>query len=81
MAKGTLYEDAGDGYGYRKGDYRLTTFRAERAPDNTLTLRALSHEGEREHPAREVVVRVVTDRGSVEGRGSEDEGVQIKLPE
>ena len=81
LAEGTLYEDAGDGYGYCKGDYRLTTFRAERAPNNTVTLRALSHEGQREHPAREVVVRVVTDRGTAEGLGSEDEGVEIKLPE
>ena len=81
LAEGTLYEDAGDGYGYRKGDYRLTTYRAERAPNNTLTLRALSHEGLREHPSREVVVRVVTDRGLAEGRGSEDEGILIKLPE
>ena len=25
-ARGTLYEDAGDGYGYEHGMYRLTTF-------------------------------------------------------
>lgn len=25
-ATGTLYEDAGDGYGYQKGEYRLSTF-------------------------------------------------------
>ena len=81
LAEGTLYEDAGDGYGYRKGDYRLTIYHAEPGPNNTLTLRALSHEGQREHPAREVVVRVVTDRGTAEGRGSEDEGVEVKLPE
>ena len=80
-AEGTLYEDAGDGYGYRKGDFRRTVFRAERTPGNTVTLRARSHEGRREHPAREVVVRVVTDRGTVEGRGSEDGGVEVKLPE
>jgi alpha-glucosidase len=28
-AKGTLYEDAGDGFGYLQGDYRLTTFTAK----------------------------------------------------
>jgi len=27
-AEGTLYEDAGDGYGYQRGEYRLTTFKA-----------------------------------------------------
>ena len=30
-AEGLLYEDAGDGYGYRDGEYRLTRFTAERA--------------------------------------------------
>ena len=69
LAEGTLYEDAGDGYGYRRGDYRLTTYRAERAPNNTLTLRVLAHEGQREHPPRQVVVRVVTDRGMAGGEG------------
>jgi alpha-glucosidase len=29
-ASGTLYEDAGDGYGYQHGEYRLTTFKATR---------------------------------------------------
>jgi len=29
-ARGTLYEDAGDGYGYQHGEYRLTTFYARR---------------------------------------------------
>jgi alpha-glucosidase len=27
-ASGTLYEDAGDGYGYQRDEYRLTTFKA-----------------------------------------------------
>jgi alpha-glucosidase len=81
LAEGTLYEDAGDSYAYRHGLYRLTTYRAERAPDNRVTLRALSHEGMREHPPRGVVVRVLTDRGVVEGQGLEDEGIEIKLPD
>ena len=29
-AEGQLYEDAGDGDGYKKGEYRLTTYRARR---------------------------------------------------
>jgi len=29
-AAGTLYEDAGDGFGYQRGDYRVTTYKARR---------------------------------------------------
>ncbi|MFM7231630.1 MAG: TIM-barrel domain-containing protein [bacterium] len=30
-ARGVLYEDAGDGYGYERGEYRVTEFEARRA--------------------------------------------------
>ena len=45
-AEGQLYEDAGDGFGYRDGDYLLTTYRASTRDDL-----ALAHE--RRHVARE----------------------------
>ncbi|MDX2016592.1 MAG: glycoside hydrolase family 31 protein [Planctomycetota bacterium] len=32
QASGKLYEDAGDGYGYKQGAYRLTTWKAHREP-------------------------------------------------
>jgi alpha-glucosidase len=43
-AEGTLYEDAGDGYGYRDGEYRLTRFVAQLDGDR-LQVKAVSSEG------------------------------------
>ncbi len=32
LARGEIYEDAGDGYGFEKGDFALTTFQAKATP-------------------------------------------------
>ena len=40
-AAGLLYEDAGDGYGYRRGEFRLTRFVATSGPgDGDVTIAA-----------------------------------------
>ena len=52
-ARGTLYEDAGDGYGYERGVYRLTTFQvSQRAGRVSL---ATSYEGNWPEPAGRTV--------------------------
>ncbi len=43
-AAGTLYEDAGDGYGYRAGEYRLTRF-AARLAGGRVEVRIAASEG------------------------------------
>jgi alpha-glucosidase len=63
-ASGTLYEDAGDGYGYRSGEYRLTTFHvAQRDGKVALTT---SHKGDWLEPAGRSVEVVVV--GGDDGR-------------
>lgn len=69
-AQGTLYEDAGEGYGYRHGDYRLTYYRARRQGD-TVHISIASSDGKRRAAAREVVVQVVTDDGVFTGKGQD----------
>ena len=75
---GTLYEDAGDGYGYRSGDYLLTTYVAK-LRGNKLRVRVAASEGHRTHAPREIVVQVVTDDGVVTAHGAEDKLV-VTLP-
>ncbi|WP_158883633.1 TIM-barrel domain-containing protein [Rhodanobacter sp. L36] len=70
QARGELYEDAGDGYGYRKGDYRLTTYVAERKKDQVV-LRIAETRGNRTHHQRDIVVQVVTNDGVYIGKGDE----------
>jgi len=56
-ARGTLYEDAGDGYGYERGVYRLTTFQvSQRAGRVSL---ATSYEGNWPEPDGRTVELVV----------------------
>jgi alpha-glucosidase len=43
-AIGRLYEDAGDGYGYRTGEYRLTTYEVKRR-DTGAVVRVIDCEG------------------------------------
>ncbi|MEO0482167.1 MAG: TIM-barrel domain-containing protein [Planctomycetota bacterium] len=58
-ATGTMYEDAGEGYGFLSGDFLLTTYRAERTGD-TVTVTVDSTEGNRARPNRPLTVRVLT---------------------
>ena len=77
-AQGVLYEDAGDGYGYQAGDYLLTTYSAMRV-DNTVEVRIVSEEGDRERPKRSIDVMVITDSGTFEGSGSETSTIVVPL--
>jgi alpha-glucosidase len=58
-ARGCLYEDAGDGFGYRDGDYLLTTFEAART-DTGVDVRVLHEQGGRPRPERELRLEVLT---------------------
>lgn len=60
VAVGTLYEDAGDGYGFERGEFRLTTFRADVSP-GAARVSEERVEGSMPRPARTVAVEVVDD--------------------
>ena len=77
-AQGRLYEDAGDGFEYTRGDYALTKYRAVRQGDSVLVA-VETREGKRKIPDRAIQVRVVTDQGSREGHGMESKGVVVSL--
>lgn len=57
-ASGTLYEDAGDGFGYRKGEFRRTQFWA-RQSQGTLRLTVKKAEGKWALPERTLHVEVL----------------------
>jgi alpha-glucosidase len=77
-ARGFLYEDAGDGYGYQEGDYLLTTYAAERV-GQTVEVRIEAEEGQRVRPERSVEVVVVTDSGLYQQRGPETSTIVVPL--
>ncbi len=72
-AEGILYEDEGEGYGYRDGAYLLTRYRATRS-ERGWTIEVASSEGAWERPRRRVEVVVLPGEGPRSGTG-EDGGV------
>lgn len=61
-ADGTLYEDDGDGYGYRHGDYANYQMKAATAKvgkKQMLTFTLQQQEGQRQHPGREIRVALI----------------------
>ncbi|MDP1663124.1 MAG: glycoside hydrolase family 31 protein [Phycisphaerales bacterium] len=77
-ATGTLYEDAGEGYGYRDGAYLLTTFTAERKGDSvTVTIKGA--EGRMAAPARGMTVRVLTANGEATATGSYGKSLTVPI--
>ncbi len=79
-AKGTLYEDAGEGWTYTKGEYLLTTYEAQKN-GSTVTVRIQKTQGHMARPQRTLAVELVTDQGVVTGRGTETQGIKIELPQ
>jgi alpha-glucosidase len=83
-AEGALYEDAGDGFGYREGEYRLTRYKAERiegiaGPLVRVTIAGV--EGDLPRPAgRTVRLRVLLDNGfEATAEGAEAPAMHVNL--
>lgn len=76
-AVGTLYEDAGDGWGFRQGEFLLTTYKAARTGDR-VTVSIASSQGKMSRPERTVVVQIVGDAGLV-GTGTGKDGDTITV--
>jgi len=77
-ATGTMYEDSGDGWGYKKGDYSLTTYQAEKSGSNVVVKVAKS-EGNRERPKRNVNVRVIAGGIEYAGSGADGQAITVNL--
>ena len=76
-AVGTLYEDAGDGFGYREGDFLLTTYAAERK-GNEVVVTVAKTEGTRARPARSLVVQIAGTQLSASGTDGQPVRVPLK---
>ena len=76
-ATGRLYEDAGDGFGYREGDYLLTTYEATQR-DKVVEIKISKQEGARSRPHRELNIELLTDEGVVTASGTDGDPVTIQ---
>ncbi|MBL8764006.1 MAG: DUF5110 domain-containing protein [Phycisphaerae bacterium] len=77
-AEGTLYEDAGEGFDYREGQYLLSTYRAVR--DGTLvTVSLAATEGKMPRADRRIEVQVLSNGMVFTGTGRDGSSVTIDL--
>ena len=77
-AEGCVYEDAGDGFGYREGHYLLTTYEAA-LRDGVVEVRIAQEEGRRARADRELRVELLGDGGGVKAKGRDGESVRLVL--
>ncbi|XP_010421586.1 PREDICTED: uncharacterized protein LOC104707030 [Camelina sativa] len=77
-AKGLLFEDDGDGYGYIKGRFLVTHYIAERH-SSTVTVKVLKTEGDWQRPTRRVHVQLLLGGGAMlDAWGTDGEIIHIK---
>ena len=77
-AEGELYEDAGEGFGYRKGDYRRALYTAARR-GKTLRVAFGRAEGRRPAPGRRVTVRAWNGTAWTTAEGIEGRTLEMPL--
>ncbi len=77
-AEGKLYEDAGEGFDYREGDFLHTTYEA-RLEGGTVVVEIQGETGSRARPVRTLHVEVLTERGVCRGTGQDGEPVRVAL--
>ena len=78
-AKGTLYEDAGDGFQYRKGEFLISAFKAKQTGSSVRVV-IKSVEGKLKPTNRNYKVCIVTDNGTLEGKWTKGTTVSLALP-
>ncbi|XP_002883444.2 uncharacterized protein LOC9321644 isoform X2 [Arabidopsis lyrata subsp. lyrata] len=79
-AKGLLFEDDGDGYGYTKGRFLVTHYIAERH-SSTVTVKVSKTEGDWQRPKRRIHVQLLLGGGAMlDAWGMDGEIIHIKVP-
>ncbi|WP_207421109.1 TIM-barrel domain-containing protein [Desertivirga brevis] len=79
-AEGQLYIDAGDGWGFKTGDYSLLSFNAKRV-GNTVNIKLASKAGKRDayKEIQKINAEVLINGKVYRGSGSLKSGIQVSL--
>jgi alpha-glucosidase len=80
VANGTLYEDAGDGFQYKKGDYLLSGYRAVQT-GTSVTVTVTATEGNLKPANRSYRICVVTDKGTFESKWTKGNSISVEVKE
>lgn len=79
-ASGTLYEDAGEGWAYKDGEYLLTEY-AARLDGDTVVVEVVGAEGDMRPMDRQLTVNVLLEDRIVTGQGMDGDPLRISLPD
>lgn len=79
-AKGTLYEDAGDGFQYKKGEYLLSGYLAVQT-GTTVKVTVTAKGGNLKPTNRNYRICVVTDKGTFESKWTKGNSILVDLKE
>ena len=76
-AEGVLYEDANDGFNYRKGEFRKSTFTAQKQGNKLFITRKVK--GKFKIGKRNIKIEVITDKGVIKKTVKESKRMIINL--
>lgn len=80
-ASGNLYEDAGDGFGYKKGDYIVTRYDVAPNLSMGVDVIATQADGKRPPTKRQIIVSVFENGAwRSTGSGTEAEKLSVHMP-
>jgi len=79
-ASGTMYEDAGEGFQYRKGEYKTFNFSAQQI-GSTVKVTISPLKGLLKPTTRNYKVCIMTDNGTTEGKWTTGNKISIVLPD
>ncbi|MBN1901837.1 DUF5110 domain-containing protein [Candidatus Sumerlaeota bacterium] len=77
-AAGVLYEDEGEGYGYKKGEYLFSSYTAEKKGDSVIVRKTKSR-GKMKFKDRIINIEVITGGKVFKGKGKEDQPITIRI--
>lgn len=77
-ATGKLYDDAGDGFAYKDGEYAVWQFKATKQPENILVT-AYKVDGQLSEDPKTYKVLLYTDNGIVESQWQKGNNITIPL--
>lgn len=77
-AEGKLYHDAGDGYGYKNGEYALLTIKAEKQGDEVL-VKVADKTGNYKVDNKSTTVYLYVDGKVIKGTGTLDNTIILKI--
>jgi len=78
-AEGKIYSDAGEGFGYQKGEYEIVNFKAEKKGKNKIVVNCTHANGNLSEESRNYRVGIVSENGIVYSGWTQEKSIVVPL--